>query len=222
MGILDLLYPKKCLSCGKPGYYLCRACRSLIPWHTEAICLICGKRAIGGYSHPICLKSWGLDRAILLAHYQGPVRKLIQGLKYRRLTSESKLLVDLIVSRLDRKELRGYVVTAVPLHFLRQFGRGFNQSEVIGRGLAGRLKLKFRDDILYRQRNTKSQVKLGKSERAENVRHAFAADNKLAIKNAKILLFDDVITSGVTVRECAKVLKRSGASQVWALALAHG
>ncbi len=222
MGILDLLYPKKCLNCGRAGDYLCRRCLKEIPWHETTICLVCGKRAIGGYSHPICLKKWGLDRAILLAHYQGPVRKLIQGLKYRRLTSESKLLVDLIVSRLDKKELKGFVVTAVPLHFLRQIDRGFNQSELLARGLAGRLNLRYRDDLLYRQRKTKSQVTLSKLERSENVRHAFAADNREAIKGAKILIVDDVITSGVTVRECAKVLKRSGATEVWALALAHG
>lgn len=222
MGILDLLFPKRCLSCGQEGDYLCQACRGLITWHAEALCLICGKRAIGGYSHPRCLSKWGLDRSILLARYHGPIRKLIQGLKYKRLTSEVNLLVDLMVSRLDRTELKGFVVTAVPLHFTRHLSRGFNQSELLAKGLAGRLNLLLKNDILYRPGKRPSQVELSKKERSGNVRDTFKVDNRRAVKGAKILLVDDVITTGATVRECAKVLKRSGAKEVWALALAHG
>lgn len=186
------------------------------------MCLICSKRAIGGYSHPACLSAWGLDRAILLGHYRGPIRKLIQGLKYRRVTGESKTLVQLITDRLDGGELRGFVVTAVPLHFTREIGRGFNQSELLGRGLADRLSLVYKYDLLYRPSKTSSQVELSKLERAGNVRGAFQVGDKSSVKNAKILLVDDVITTGATVRECAKVLKRAGAKEVWALALAHG
>ncbi|HET7713125.1 MAG TPA: ComF family protein [Patescibacteria group bacterium] len=222
MGVLDLLFPAKCLSCQKTGNYLCEACQSLIPWHTEAKCLSCGKRAIGGYTHPGCLGKLGLDRTILLAHHRGPIRSLIQGLKYKRLTSEADFLTDLIVSRLNEPEFKGFVVTSVPLHYSRHLGRGFNQSDLLGRGLSGRLNILYKDDILYRPSKTFSQVDLDKSERASNVRGAFKLADESSVRGAKILLVDDVITTGSTVKECAKVLKRSGAKEVWALALAHG
>lgn len=222
MGLLDLLYPKKCLSCGKGGNYLCSACRELAAWHNEAKCLVCGKRAIGGYTHPACLGKWGLDRAILLAHYRGPIRKLVQGLKYKRLTSETDLLVELVLSRLEKDDLKGFVVVAVPLHFSRELGRGFNQSELLAKGLSGRLGLVYEGDILYRPSKTSPQVELSKQERLDNVRGAFKIMRPGSVKNSKILLVDDVITTGATVKECAKVLKRSGATEVWALALAHG
>jgi competence protein ComFC len=222
MSLLDLLFPKKCLNCGKSGNYLCVGCQKLIPWHSSAVCLVCGKRAIGGYSHPVCLGKWGLDRSILLSHYSGPMRRLIQGLKYKRLTDEKNLLVDLALSRLDRREFQGFVATAVPLHFTRHLSRGFNQSELLAKGLAGRLNILYKDNILYRSSNTSSQVGLSKKERRSNVGGAFKIYDPKAIKNSKILLIDDVVTTGATVRECAKVLKRSGAKEVWALALAHG
>lgn len=113
-------------------------------------------------------------------------------------------------------------MTAVPLHFTREIGRGFNQSELLGKGLAGRLSLVYKDDLLYRPSKTNSQVELSKLERAENVRGAFKVGDKRSVKGAKILIIDDVITTGATVKECAKVLKRAGAKEVWALALAHG
>lgn len=222
MGVLDLLFPAKCLSCRKAGNYLCQACQGLIPWHTEAKCLACGKRAIGGYTHPACLGKWGLDRAILLAQHRGPVRLLIQGLKYKRLTSVADFLTELIVSRIKRQDFEGFMVTPVPLHFTRHLGRGFNQSDLLGRGLAARLNILYEDGILYRPSKTISQVDLDKSERSSNVRGAFKVADKTSVLGEKILLVDDVITTGSTVKECAKVLKRAGAKEVWALALAHG
>lgn len=222
MGFLDVLFPAKCLSCRRAGNYLCEACQSLIPWHAEAKCLACGKRAIGGYTHPACLGKWGLDRALLLAHHRGPIRKLIQGLKYKRLTRESDFLTDLIMSRLNKRDFKGFMVTPVPLHFTRHLGRGFNQSDLLGRGLSARLNILYKDGLLYRPSKTISQVDLDKSERASNVRGAFKVADKTAVLGTRILLVDDVITTGSTVKECAKVLKRAGAKEVWALALAHG
>jgi len=123
---------------------------------------------------------------------------------------------------LDSGELKNFVVTAVPLHFTRLLGRGFNQSELVGKGLADRLNLVYADNILYRSRKTDSQVEKSKSERRENVLNAFKIFDRKLVKNKKILLVDDVITTGATVKECAKVLKRAGAKEVWALTLAHG
>lgn len=222
MGLLDLLFPRRCVSCGRVGDYLCNSCILQIPWHTEAKCLVCSRRAIGGYSHPKCLGEWGLDRAILIAHYRGPIRRLVTSLKYKRITNERNLIVKLIAERLDRRELKDFVVTAVPLHFTRQISRGFNQSELVGKSLAGWLNLLYKDNLLYRPSKSLPQVELDRVERGRNVRGAFRVYEKSGILGAKVLLFDDVITTGSTVKECAKILKRAGAKEVWALALAHG
>jgi ComF family protein len=152
----------------------------------------------------------------------GPICKLIQGLKYKKLSDEQKFIVDLVANRLDRNELRDFVVTAVPLHFSRRMSRGFNQSKLLGEGLEGRLNLLYKDKLLYRPSKTISQVELDKLQRGKNVRGAFKIYDKAAVAGPKILLVDDVVTTGATVKECAKVLKRGGAKEVWALALAHG
>lgn len=222
MNLLNLLFPKKCLNCGRVGDYLCSSCLQLIPWHTEAKCLVCEKRAIGGYSHPGCLGAWGLDRAILLAYYRGPIRKVVQGLKYKKLADEQYFITNLIASRLDKDDLKDFVVTSVPLHFTREFSRGFNQSKLLADGLASRIILVYKDNLIYRSSVIISQVELDKNDRARNVRGAFKVYDKKQVLGAKILLIDDVITTGATVSECAKVLKRNGAKEVWALALAHG
>lgn len=222
MDLLGLIFPRKCAGCGRVGEYLCPSCRAQIHWHTEAICLVCGRRAIGGYTHPACQGVWGIDRSILLAHYTGPIRKLIQKFKYRGVADEANFLASMMTERLDPGELQGFILTAVPLHWTRNMQRGFNQSELVSKALAGRLSLVYEDQFLSRSGKTNSQVELDKQGRARNVRGAFKVNSKAKVKGAKILLVDDVITTGATVRECAKVLKRAGAATVWAVALAHG
>ena len=220
--ILNLIFPKKCVNCSKAGEFLCTACIEKITWHEEAKCLMCGGRAIGGYTHPRCLGNWSLDRSILLAYHRGPIRKLIHSLKYRKLSSEAGFVARLMAERLEKGELEGFVVAAVPLYFAREMARGFNQAEALGRELAKNLSLPYRGDWWYRTRGTETQTELDKKDRSKNVQHAFRIYSRDGLKGAKVLLVDDVITTGATVRECAKVLKRSGAREVWVLALAHG
>lgn len=158
---------------------------------------------------------------VLLAHHRRPVRRLIHDLKYRKRSAEAEFVAEIMVGRLDKKGLAGFVVAAVPLHFTRELGRGFNQAELVGRALADRLGLHYYS-FLERRRMVQSQVDLDKGERSKNVRYAFAVRSQEGLKGARVLLLDDVITTGATVRECGKVLKRAGAQEVWAVALGNG
>lgn len=113
------------------------------------------------------------------------------------------------------------VLVPVPLHRLRERRRGFNQAEILGKILAEAWSLPFLPDLLIRQKKTEPQYKLEGKERKDNVRGAFNLGYKLSAKSYKLLLFDDVWTTGATMRTCGNLLKRAGARFVWGLTLAR-
>lgn len=115
------------------------------------------------------------------------------------------------------------ILAPVPLHWYRKNWRGFNQTELLGEKIARKLKMKFSPDLLIRTRQTRPQTKLKEKERKVNVCGAFSVNknSKFKIRNSKILLFDDVWTTGATMQECAEVLKRAGAKKVFGLTLAR-
>src|SRR3990172_11656582 len=130
MGLLDLLFPKTCVGCGKFGSYICENCLKKIEYLETQVCNECYKLAIGGQTHPYCQKSHGLDGVISLVNYKSPVREMIQQLKYRFTTSlldeiSEKLLFDKILVR-----HKNWTVLPLPLHHSRQNFRGFNQAEL--------------------------------------------------------------------------------------------
>lgn len=150
---------------------------------------------------------------------RGPVRQLIHELKYGGLTELARFLGEMLVSSAQYNELSGSVVIPVPLHLNRLASRGFNQAELLAREVAERLNLSCQL-LLARSKDTTSQVYLTREQRLGNVRGAFVA--KGDVENKRILLIDDVITTGATLEECARALKQARARQVWALVVARG
>lgn len=118
-------------------------------------------------------------------------------------------------------EINIYVAIPVPLHPQRLREREFNQSAIIASVISSRLAIPMVTNVLFRQRCTKPQVELGFRERKENVADAFTLQNKEAIKGRNIILIDDVFTTGSTVNECAKVLKKNGAEKVYVVTIAR-
>lgn len=156
------------------------------------------------------------------------VKKAIKKLKYKFVSDLSEELVNLFLSFCgEDKTFSDFclkprvVLVPVPLHPKRLKWRGFNQAELLGELISQGLGLEFAPHLLLRVKNTKPQVELDKKERQRNVRNAFRANLKFEIKNLKIILFDDVWTTGATLKEAAKVLKRKGAKKVWGLTLAR-
>lgn len=228
--ILNFLFPRRCVSCGKVGAYLCPHCLSKIILVETPICPVCERPAIGGATHPVCQTRYSLDGLISISAYDGPMRIAIKRLKYRPWISDlGENLVSLIIFYLREKNLADWLISGkvvlvpVPLYKDRQRERGFNQSEILGKLLAQKLSLSFWAGLLLRNRNTKPQAELKGKERQENIKNAFAVNHnsQFIIHNSNILLIDDIWTTGSTLRTCAQVLKRAGFKRVWALTLAR-
>ncbi|MEW6185536.1 MAG: ComF family protein [Thermodesulfobacteriota bacterium] len=152
--------------------------------------------------------------------YRGVLADALQRFKYHGDIS----LAGVLGSLWKRISLNGNsfeAVIPVPLHRARLRQRGFNQSLLLGKSLGKMHKIRVLSDALQRIRNTVPQVDLGLSERARNVRGAFAVSRPKEIRDKDLILVDDVFTTGATVNECAKVLKRSGARSVFVLTLAR-
>ncbi len=219
MGLLDLIFPKTCVGCGKIGFYLCQTCVGKISYLDKQYCSECGRGAIGGQTHPACQKAWGLDGLISLTYFSFPINKVIYALKYHFATD----LVAEVTSKINvEKNLlsdKNFYLLPVPLHERRQNYRGFNQSEILGRIYAKDLGLLFSTEYIIRAQNTRAQVGLKRGSRLANVKGAFKLQKDVSGKS--FVVFDDVWTTGATLKNIAQVLKRNGAKEVWGLTLAR-
>lgn len=231
--LLDILFPKKCIGCKKEGSYYCQDCISNI-LQTHLVCPLCEDLAVGGQTHPLCRKRFGLDGLWSLGIYQGPLRIVIQKLKYEpSLVREfASILVDItleywakyqpfIFDLIKKDKGIGWAVVPVPLHWFKENKRGFNQSALIGQLLSKKLGLDYCNG-LKRVRYTRPQVKLRYLQRKENIKDAFEVTKSYTPTiSPYVLLIDDVWTTGSTLKECCYILKKAGAKKVWALTLAR-
>ena len=226
MNLLDLIFPKRCVSCRKFGSYLCDSCFSKVEFVDKPVCPYCERQAVGGKAHPGCAKRSGLDGLIVVCSYRGPGKNCINKIKYKWIYDIEKILATIISQNLWKFDFpTDSVLVPVPLHTKRKRWRGFNQAELLGKDLSKRFKHPYAD-LLLRSRYTRPQVELKKDERKKNVRGAFSLrftqSKPFSLQGKNILLVDDVYTTGATMSECANVLKRAGASSVWAMAVALG
>jgi ComF family protein len=162
----------------------------------------------------------GFDAAYCYGSYEGALRELIHLYKYGRVQTLAKPLGDLLAAALPREE-RFDAVTPVPLHWRRQWQRGFNQSELLARTMAARCGIPV-VPALRRVRATLTQAGLSNTRRRQNVDTAFECRRGArALAGKRILLIDDVLTTGSTAAACARVLKRAGAAKVALLTVAR-
>lgn len=227
--LLDFFFPRRCLGCGQWGQYFCSQCLNLVSLGKERICPVCEKGSIGGLTHPRCLKPQNLDGLTAVFVYRGLIKKAIKQLKYKFVSDLANDLVELFLSFCGEDQAfvhfcqkENVFLLPIPLHPRRKRWRGFNQAELLGEMIAANLNLPFEPDLLLRIKNTKPQTQLKGDKRKENIRGAFEiSPNILVSQYPNILLFDDVWTTGATLKEAAKVLKRAGAEKVWGLTLAR-
>ncbi|HTT65463.1 MAG TPA: ComF family protein [Bryobacteraceae bacterium] len=187
-----------CLNCRTPF-------RNSFPLDSEGRCMLCrsGRR--------------GFDEAFCYGAYEGALRKLIHLFKYGGMRRLARPLGALLADALPR-DRQFDLVTAVPLHWRKRWLRGFNQSELLGKAIARARGIRMRS-VLRRQGATRAQAGLSNAQRRENVAGAFRARRRVA--GLRILLIDDVMTTGATAGACAVALKKAGARSVSLLTLAR-
>ena len=200
---------------------------------TGATCDVCGE-GLPGFRNvtqaQICSACKEARPAFLKAtaygSYDGGLRELIHLLKYEQIAPAVGVLGRMLAEAIDKLELGSgpFLVIPVPLHRSKRRERGFNQAELIGH--AALKKLASRDfelatDVLERCRVTGSQIGLTRPQRAENIRGAFRVVHLNKVAGRNILLVDDVLTTGTTASECARVLRKAGARQVWVATVAR-
>ena len=213
----DLFYPRRCVGCSRRSSdVLCRSCFEALPGITPPLCGRCGL--------PTAFEVYGCDgcRTVDLAfdgaraplRYEGVGKGVVHALKYAGYRPVvERLMAPLMAGSLEGE--RFDAVVPVPLHRTRLAKRGFNQAEVIGRAVADRIGAPFLD-TLRAVRGTRDQVELTAASRRQNVAGAFEARGPVA---GRVLVVDDVMTTGATLDECARVLKKTGAGEVHALTL---
>ena len=226
--LLDLLFPITCQSCGAEGEYLCLACQTRIemPIHR---CPACSRNSLLGRLHDECAHGkMALAGLMVAAEYrQDAVRDLIWQLKYNSVADISATLALLMADFFIKNDLveyfSGSLVVPVPMHKRRQRMRGFNQADLIGSALAKKMNMQFRP-ALQKIKNTTRQVDLEKDQRLSNVAGAFALAqpiNAQLFAGRKILLVDDVATTGATLNECALALQDLSPAEIWGLVVAR-
>ena len=185
-------------------------------------CPECDKPSTLGMLHPVCKKPHTpLDALMVAAEYsEQAVRNLVWQLKYNSAKTIAEdlsvLFADFLVNQNILEYFTDFTLTSVPLHKTRLKLRGFNQAEIISKNLSKKLMFPYLE-LLTKLKKTKRQVDLTLKERVENVKGVFSATEP----PKKILLIDDIATTGSTLRECAKVLKAAGAKEIWGLVLAR-
>jgi len=225
---LEFLFPNHCLFCQEiinRDALFCGCCWPKLKFITEPKCSICAYPFEIEIKHmkPFCaaclLKRPAYDKVVTIFRYNEIIGKAIGDLKYNDQTflaqKLAKLLGEKAKSEIDDCDL----ICAVPLHVKKLRERKFNQAILIGKYLS---KKKFIPDLLWRIADTVSQVSLRKEQREKNLKRAFLVNKKYRkeLVGKKILLFDDVMTTGATVENCAKALRKCGVEKITILTIA--
>lgn len=218
---LDLLFPPRCVSCGRHGAWFCSRCQGQVQPIVPPVCTRCGRMPGGSAVCEACRHGApALNGLRAAALFEGPLRKAIHSFKYNCVRDLAGPLGEILAEGYSRFAVPADLLVPVPLHRARQGQRGFNQSQLLAEELAARAGLAVASRSLMRVRNTQSQVGLGAAQRRDNVRGAFAWRGE-TLRGRSVLLIDDVCTTGATMEACAAALYEANAAAVWGLTLAR-
>ncbi|MDR3306700.1 MAG: ComF family protein [Endomicrobium sp.] len=230
--IINLFYPVTCSSCGDAlnsisQTRICCGCKSSFSLITGRICQKCGAPlSSGGEFCRACKKNpkqYTFDKMRSVYEYKDCVRKLILKFKYSDRTFLAKdFAVDMheIVKNNDFYQESDFIIS-VPLNVIRKIKRGYNQSELLAKELSIKTNIPMLKNVLFRNKITKPQFKLSRTERFKNIKNSFFVKNKEVITGKNILLIDDIVTTSSTVSACSSVLKLCGAIKIFILTLAR-
>jgi len=238
--ILDIIFPIQCLGCRQEGRWVCKSCASKINITQESACLFCHQKTLHGEICQACCVKYSLTGILIAASYeQELVKKAIKTLKYRFVKDIAQELSRLLILFLWEKikpvkflkeigiknipdiflNFEDTVIIPVPLHSRRERWRGFNQAKALALPVAEEFSLPINTTDLRRVRYTSSQAQLSANDRRSNLKDSFIWQGE-SLVNKNIILIDDVATTGSTLEECAKILKKHQAGEVWGLVVA--
>lgn len=196
MSLIDLVFPKKCLECKREGKYICQNCI---------------KNVRPGIS---------TNSTFSVFRHEGVIRKAIIALKYKFATDIAGEIADISTPKLRKLNLpKKAILVPIPMFWYKKNFRGFNQAEILGEMVAGKMGWGFEPNLLIKEKPTKAQVELKGSERRQNLRHTFDADPKFRVKNTNYIIFDDVLTTGSTINEAENALRGCGADRIFKLTI---
>lgn len=223
--LTDLFFPKRCVGCGQVGNFLCEECLLTVKPLEAALCSECTRPSIGGFTHSLCLRPWSSERLLCFFKYEGVTKELIGQLKYGGVRQIANFLTEIIVQFLGEAAVSfgsQSLIVPVPLHPVKRLERGFNQTEILAESLGKVLAVKVSTGVLVKLVDNPSQTLYKLKERGKNVKGVFGVEKerKILLKNRDVVIVDDVFTSGATMRECARMVKRAGARFVYLLAVA--
>ena len=198
---IDLLFPPRCAGCGRVDSIWCETCQeeldaTLFPDRVAPLAPFAGMAST--------------------AVHQGIIREAVQGLKYGNAPLLAKYLGERLVTQLHRMDWTIDIIVPVPLHATRLAERGYNQAQLLSEQVAQTTRILCLPDAVHRQRNTQSQVTLNAAERQTNMTDAFQAQSPM-VSNQRILLIDDVYTTGATLSACGQAILQAGAQAVYGL-----
>ncbi len=225
MTISDIFFPKRCLGCRKNAKYICETCLDNLG-NIRQSCPYCERASVDGATHVFCAGKLKLDGCFSIWPYQKVIKEAILKMKYSFALQVATEISEYMVFKLKELPIfpKNSLLVPIPMFWLRENFRGFNQSEVIGEYLAKNLGWDFNPLVLIRKKLRKPQTALKAKERKENVRGVFAFNKAFQheiLKYQLLILFDDVYTTGSTLKEAAKVLKRNTLVKVWGLTIAR-
>lgn len=228
MILADILFPKFCVGCRKIGTYLCIKCRKKLMPINKDICIYCNKYSKHGLTHEFCKRKYGLDGIVCFFYYNLILKKVIGAIKYQLAVDvwkdfRKELSSDLLY-RLDffSKNKHKFFIQPIPLYKKSFKNRGFNQTEIIAEFLSNYLDIPIINNLI-KVKETKSQASLRKGyERYRNIKDSFGVIGGNGTHGRNIILIDDVLTTGSTLKEASKTLKENNSILVYAITIARG
>jgi len=233
--ILDIIYPVRCPICTEivvpKGNHACPSCRERLPYVQEPKCMRCGKPIEleeKEYCSDCERKHYHYDKGFAVWQYNEVMKKSIAGFKYYSKKEYAKFYVAEII-RLHGNhllQLSPDALVPVPIHRSKYLQRGYNQADILARGIGKELGIPVLSDLLIRNKKTLPQKKLSGVERLRNLSEAFQFNDKTAMKQKqelkKIVLVDDIYTTGSTIEACTNVLKSAGITEVYFIVICIG
>ena len=217
--ILDLIFPPRCLNCNHLGKFICDNCLGKIIRIKEQGCPFCHKKTNGGRLCAACRAKHELTGVVAYGYFHDPILKqIIHPYKYEGISAAGEVISLLLAQTIKSTAINFDIITFAPVSKRRFNERGYNQAEILAKHLS-----EYFEKPLFRKiskiKHTPTQVGLKRKDRLRNLEGTIVVKDSDILKGRRVIIIDDVLTTGATLDECARALRQAGARQVWGVVL---